>query len=351
MACNPGSDTSQDSQPQGIINKGYAWPGGRVEVCFLNAQEAATAGQIVQKAVTSNFRKDTTGIEFFGFGPCAADSQAQARVLFEKPVPGSFGYSNYIGKLRVSESSPNGETIALPGLESPLNTIKLYNTTLHEFGHFAGLFHEHHHSKNADGALCTRATGGEIVTTDHMQKFARWEPTEQNRMYDHMSVMNYCVPGGLTQFLQLSPGDIWALRALYMPGADAGDPSSALPNVQVPTPAGSETNVAQVCNIFEILPPETAETLIGIPKHLTHTTDGWHVSAFMDATLSAEKVIGHLPVGALVTRTFSTTLQHVVIKNGEHYSAMQVIPQSGPLAGQTVWILGNVTRVVDCRPE
>jgi hypothetical protein len=70
---------------------------------------------------------------------------------------------------------------------------------LHEFGHAAGLAHEH---KRPDSTCKIKNDGPEDGLT----------PVGN---FDKDSVMNYCPPSVGNFFVQLSPGDIQAINSLY----------------------------------------------------------------------------------------------------------------------------------------
>ena len=99
-ACRKGDgtgDATYDSDAQALANSGYAWPGARVEVCFLNDSNNPAAKNIVKRALDVNFTRSSTTIEFFGFSDCQPNSKAPAKILFgvERAFSAYFGtYKN-----------------------------------------------------------------------------------------------------------------------------------------------------------------------------------------------------------------------------------------------------------------
>jgi hypothetical protein len=334
-----------------------------VEVCFLNSSGDPAGEQYVQEAVQSNFKMSSTGIEFFGFTPCLPGSRAEAKIFFGV----GRAYSHHIGRYKVQDGE-FGETIGLPAFAKEGNHILFYNTALHEFGHFAGLFHEQSHDTNRAGNLCSRQESGGLneIWTALPGSFPVQSPT-----FDRMSIMSYCVQGYSTRFLQLSDGDRATLRTLYgttspLPpppvegnrvndetmNESSGSSNEKLISETVTSMSTPRKNLAELCNIAEILPRETVQMTSKIDG--VHSTNGLFVPAFWRVSsfgFTWSDHAGDLAVGSIVSRLYTMPLEIDVLPDAENTTAMQVIPQSGPLAGQTVWILGNVTRVVDCRPE
>lgn len=103
------------------------------------------------------------------------------------------------------------------------DTVYLYNTTVHEFGHFAGLFHEQSRLENLNGQLCSRQ---ELGNFEELAKQLPGSMPRQLGEFDRMSIMNYCIQGYFSQFLKLSAGDVQALRALYKPNLPTMGPLS-----------------------------------------------------------------------------------------------------------------------------
>ena len=165
--------------------------------------------------------------------------------------------------------------------------------------------------------------------------------------FDRMSIMNYCVQGYMTQFLRLSDGDTKALRALYSKAITSAERTISNSPISQGQPASNDPAV--MCNVMAILPREISNVSAG--GYNTHTSDGSAVFAYKDESFLPTNLAGTLPVGIVVSRLLTKPLYVPVMPQGENLTAMQVIPQSGPLQGAKVGIPGNVTIGTDCRDK
>jgi hypothetical protein len=206
-----------------------------------------------------------------------------------------------------------------------------YNTILHEFGHFAGLFHEQSRMENINGDLCSRQEYGGLREIEAQLPGSY---PKQLGAFDRMSIMNYCVQGYFSQPLKLSAGDVSALRQLYIP-------SSKTPPINDPN------NPAELCNIVEVIPYE--ETNGDLESSRVYTPNGRQVSAFVNETFKPEAFAGMLDVGTKLSRLITKPFYTQVGARAANLTAIQAVPKSGPLANKKVWLLGNVTRVIGCR--
>lgn len=342
-ACRKGDGTgdgTSDSDAQALANSGYAWPGARVEVCFLNDSNNPAAKNIVKRALDVNFTRSSTTIEFFGFSDCQPNSKAPAKILFGVER----AFSGYIGKYKVPMNTQRGETVGLPVLD---DQFYFYNTVIHEFGHFAGLFHEAHRLENRDDSLCKNDPKNNGIVNELPNMAPGLRPVAMGA-FDRMSIMNYCVQGYMTQFLRLSDGDTKALRALYSKAIASAERTNANSPISQGQPASNDPAV--MCNVMAILPREISNVSAG--GYNTHTSDGSAVFAYKDESFLPANLAGTLPVGTVVSRLLTKPIyMEVMGSRGQNLTAMQVIPQSGPLQGAKVWILGNVTVVTDCRDK
>jgi hypothetical protein len=318
--CRTGGSGGDQSgaDAQSLVNSGFGWPGGSVEVCYLNAPKNRAVTSVVSMALQANFQKANVGIEYTGFKPCQSSPNAPAKVWFFDDEDGR-AYSKYIGTYNfVGSGLPYdsaGATVALP---DDSDETYLYNTTIHEFGHFAGLFHEQSRLENFNGSLCSRQEKG------NFKELAMRLPgslPKQLGEFDRMSIMNYCVQGYFSQFLKLSDGDVKALRSLY------GGNFSAKNN-------GSwGVNPAELCNIMTVTKK--------------YYVDRETIPAYSDETMA--KILGELPVGTQLVRLLTKPINTAVGKNQENLTAMQVIPKEGSLSEKKVWVLGNLTTMTGCR--
>lgn len=309
---------ASEADAQSLVNSGFGWQGGSVEVCYLNTPKNKSVTDVVSMALKGNFQKAVVGLEYTGFKSCQASPNAPAKIWFFDDEDGR-AYSKYIGRYKYDAQAPydsQGATVALPD-ES--DETYLYNTTIHEFGHFAGLFHEQSRLENFNGTLCSRQEKG------NFRELALLLPgsfPKQLGEFDRMSIMNYCVQGYFSQFLKLSAGDIKALRLLY---GSSWSPSAAV---------SPEKNLGELCNIMTV-------TKSQIPERQT-------IQAFSDETMT--QIAGELPVGTQLVRLLTKPINSPLIKGEENMTAMQVIPKEGSLSNKKVWIIGNLTTMTGCRP-
>ncbi|NBX18671.1 MAG: hypothetical protein EBR09_15060, partial [Proteobacteria bacterium] len=284
-----------EADAQSIVNSGFGWQGGSVEVCYLNTPTNSSVTDIVSMALKGNFQKAVVGLEYTGFKSCQASPNAPAKVWFFNDENGS-AYSKYVGRYKYDVQMPydsQGATVALPDEK---DETYLYNTTIHEFGHFAGLFHEQSRLENFNGSLCSRQEKGNFK---ELEIRLPGSLPKQLGEFDRMSIMNYCIQGYFSQFLKLSAGDIKALRLLY---SSSWSPSAAV---------SPEKNPAELCNIMTV-------TKSQIPERKT-------IQAFSDEKMT--QIVGELPEGTELVRLLTKPINSPLVNKGENLTAMQVIPK------------------------
>jgi hypothetical protein len=84
---------------------------------------------------------------------------------------------------------------------------------VHEFGHAAGLVHEHARSDNSLGQFCDGTQFGASPSEMGSSDFGYGNVTVG--FFDPSSIMNYCRENYWSRILGLSPGDIETLHAAY----------------------------------------------------------------------------------------------------------------------------------------
>ncbi len=155
----------------------------------------------IQNWIEEEYSSERTGITFYGFGPCS-ETVADI-VLFKGSGGGLIG-----GQASVGPKNPG----SVSGYPKARGYVLIYDikksSVVHEFGHVAGLMHEHLHPE-------AFSREGKCV-----QQFMRSpSPIDAQNFYtsyDYQSVMNYCAINGLGgENLGLSSGDLNALRELY----------------------------------------------------------------------------------------------------------------------------------------
>lgn len=300
--------TDNNSEIKGYLNSGFAWKNGSVTTCFLNTSANPARMSLYTEAIKRNFTKSSVGLEFTGFGNCSSSPGAQIKILITDPS--AIGpVSNYVGTSFANIGLPYGASVVLAETENPFYD---YNTAIHEFGHIAGLHHEHFRTENTDSDLCSRQA---YMDKDNLTSSLPGTYPTQAGAFDRMSIMNYCVQGYTTQFLRLSDGDIRALRSMYKV---AGSSSTII----------REESVAELCNIVQL------------------TQD---VYAFSDESFRNEMIAGVLAKGTQLSRLQTKPMYVETPEGAENFTAIKAVVNSGPLTGKIIWTYGNATRVVGCK--
>lgn len=239
------------SQTQGLAVKGAEYVGGRAWVCWTEAGFEKEKAEI--KALVEENFNERTNLQFLGFGPCDAQEKKDVRVKIAE-LKTAYGRSQ-IGvssTIPVNEpgdpASPNmfldKDMFADPPVYLRSRTLRL-NTTLHEFGHAAGLLHEHTRhdvEKGCRKELESRGYKG-IAEEDFVRKV--FEKNASQRVirtgeFDALSVMNYCYiqeSYDKDSLISLSKGDLGALAALY---GERKDPVVVKPSPTIPPTPSTE---------------------------------------------------------------------------------------------------------------
>jgi Astacin (Peptidase family M12A) len=222
FGCSRAKEESASSQS--FILKGVQWPGGVAQVCWITPGFELQKKEI-EKYVTLNFN-DKTNMKFLGFQACPNSTDfAGVKIAIVDLVnnnPDSAGRSNF-GSSKSIDQSPDWEKSNKPTLYLKRKlfenekTSPLINTALHEFGHAAGLLHEH--SRQDVNAGCKEYLSGSGNETDE-RRLARKIGAEAERIgpYDKHSIMSYCkldYMDELNEVSTLTQGDIDGINKLY----------------------------------------------------------------------------------------------------------------------------------------
>lgn len=166
--------------------------------------------QLVEQWVKEEYKAERTGISFSGFEDCENAPDADVVIFHNKNSRMGtfiFGGTHGLSVIGPHSGSVDGYprarafvSISSSGLDK--------GTVVHEFGHTAGLQHEHNHydAFKLDKGRC------HAITKENSYFTTRLNYTE----YDPLSVMNYCMihgKGGSTA--GLSEKDIELLNKLY----------------------------------------------------------------------------------------------------------------------------------------
>lgn len=196
------------------------WQKQEVSVCFGKAEEKSrfflgkefsihnwskTDQNKIKTWVMEEYSQERTGIHFVGWTDCEEAPDADVVVLFHKNSPvlantfnGIHGATFYSGpSFGTIDGYPHASNLVIISKSGVDKT-----TATHEFGHVAGLMHEHNHP--------------DIKKFDESCKFA--DPKFDSRIgyedYDKSSVMNYCF-ALKNRNSGLSEKDVSLLKRLY----------------------------------------------------------------------------------------------------------------------------------------
>ncbi len=212
----------------GIYRPDGAWPDRDVSVCFaarglrmttLERQRdthawPARRKEQVRAWVEQEYTAARTGIHFTGWQDCADAPDADAVLFYSRGNPLITAFvGDTSGQASIGPYDHPESRLPVPVPHYPrargyvwLNSSGFNrSTTLHEFGHLAGLHHEHHRREAQYDPACRLQETG----------FARPGAVTHGR-YDYHSIMNYCfIFAPENRDAGLSPDDVATIRVLY----------------------------------------------------------------------------------------------------------------------------------------
>lgn len=205
-----------------LVSYNYA----KKELKFLPRALSSEERQQIKNTVLAHYKPEVTGIHFTGFKDCANTPEpdlvvmeAKGRFLILGPefagraVIGESGeMSEFEGQYGFFSKSGRTATLALSAVRT--------TTIVHEFGHVAGLRHEHIHPDAKEDEQCQGYSSPiNLKKPEKLEKI--YDTAIFSTDYDRQSIMNYCyyfrqrpeIDQGL-KFV-LSPKDIETLREMY----------------------------------------------------------------------------------------------------------------------------------------
>ncbi|WP_157684719.1 hypothetical protein [Bdellovibrio bacteriovorus] len=209
----------------------------------------------VKKLVTSEYSKEKTGVEFVGWDDCGSgsgDDNSVVNLFISTADAKKLARSTEYGRASIGPNLQYGNFAedkapflyvqhpsAMAGdfiFKNRKGLAQIYwdSTILHEFGHLAGLLHEHEQKAILQDPACQRRFGKAIknivaslnlpvsLTTYYEQDYAAdpRSPYIQHGSYDSQSIMNYCYIDEIRDGLSLDPHrlsdtDRATLREMY----------------------------------------------------------------------------------------------------------------------------------------
>ncbi len=191
----------------------------------------------VSKIILSEYSAKQTGVSFVFQGRCKESDRALIdAVLFV----GNERYSNYLGVTGLTGFPPSEAkgtlvpyvkiiiaeptsfavaTHAVVRFEMSI-TEQIKITSLHEFGHLAGLGHEHHRREAIQDFSCKLLPKGHQRAGRDYGNPNLLKGSSTVGPYDSQSILNYCFEAYLkttakSELIHLSPGDQATLKSIY----------------------------------------------------------------------------------------------------------------------------------------
>ncbi len=193
----------------------------------------------IQQKIQEQFTIENTGIEFIGWNECTDKDASQIKIFgFRKgsqagergTIVGSCEIANSIvvgddvnNYKTVENKTGRARAMFLSFLDStagdsnstsePNAYINVLSTSLHEFGHAAGLHHGHLNPDIKNDPNCERFSYEQYHKKTMVNRFVEYDP---------ISIMNMCFLNRLqrqdypkAEDIKLSPGDIKTLKCTY----------------------------------------------------------------------------------------------------------------------------------------
>lgn len=215
---------SQKSQLIGtnLVSYDYA----KKELKFIPRALSARERDKIKQTVTAHYKEEVTGIHFTGFKDCSETPEPDLIVLEAKGRFLIFDPS-FAGRAVIGDSGMMGSLDGRHGFYSKsgkVGTIALSavrtTTIVHEFGHVAGLRHEHIHPDAREDHQCQGSSSPiNLKRPEKLEKV--YHTAIFHTEYDPKSIMNYCYYFGQRPEIDrglkyvLSRKDIETLQEMY----------------------------------------------------------------------------------------------------------------------------------------
>ncbi len=240
------------SSPLSVVEYNYKWNKSTIKVCWSNDSKYADSKKIkeyledidpiflneseqtdIQNLIQKEYTLEKVGIEFVGWKDCVDNEGFDIAVIGLKEDPES-EYEDEApnSQARIGLKSNKGgmappdekgyvflykEIPPIKHIVTAAQNLKI--TSLHEFGHAAGLRHEHIRSEALQDINCRTFFDAEFFADENKE---RPKSAVMIGDYDPESIMNYCYGRFLRRNLKsddeikLSAGDTKALRCMYL---------------------------------------------------------------------------------------------------------------------------------------
>lgn len=204
----------------GIIESHVKWKNTQVSVCFLenasylknkvNPKDSKglkikpftdTEKDLIIRTIESEYTPELTGIHFVGWENCDESKKVDAIVSKSSKGINVVGFSlfgpTFEGRSSIGQAGIGKDLIFLPSEYTSLVTLVEFSdphTIAHEFGHLAGLRHEHIRMEAADDSVCRKTFM--MTRSEYVTRFSRGDTIYKSSKlvteYDPESVMSYC---------------------------------------------------------------------------------------------------------------------------------------------------------------
>lgn len=255
-------ETQLSSLADGIVAEDYIWKKKSISVCWADKEQSEELDQFsvmrtasqetttdigaedrkaIQSKIQEQFNHESVGLEFVGWQPCDSNNKSDIYIFAfedmtyaEYYIPGEadIGTSCEMFNSDIRKKEIRHRVPGQPGylflskatlkhhkqfIKHP--EISLIRSALHEFGHIAGLLHEHYHKDAKNDPNCQDLIKENPDFTLNPVKLGKEKAYSK---YDPQSIMNACFTieedekeQQSVSDIKLSPLDLHTLRCIY----------------------------------------------------------------------------------------------------------------------------------------